>query len=167
MTKDQLLKIALEDLEGIHPGNMTPMAEEYWNKAITAIKQALAAPQQEPVAFNRKTVWNVLFEVWNQNISANEGLQKLQDLYTTAQQEPIAWMCSDESLVSKGYSRFSRTCEGEWNIPVYTKPQAPQAAPTREWTGLTMQEAYDCYLKGGDRFVFAAAIESLLKEKNT
>lgn len=43
--KDEALKLALESLEGIHPGNMTPMAEEYWNKAITAIKQALAAHQ--------------------------------------------------------------------------------------------------------------------------
>jgi hypothetical protein len=42
-TKDEALKLALEALEGIHPGNMTPMAEEYWNKAITAIKQALTA----------------------------------------------------------------------------------------------------------------------------
>jgi hypothetical protein len=46
--KDEALKLALEALEGIHPGNMTPMAEEYWNKAITAIKQALAA-QPAPV----------------------------------------------------------------------------------------------------------------------
>jgi hypothetical protein len=51
--KDEALKLALDALEGIHPGNMTPMAEEYWNKAITLIKQALAAqpvPVQEPVA---------------------------------------------------------------------------------------------------------------------
>ena len=41
---------ALEALEGIHPGNMTPMAEEYWNKAITALRTALAEPEQEPVA---------------------------------------------------------------------------------------------------------------------
>jgi hypothetical protein len=51
MTKDEALDLALEALEGIHPGNMTPMAEEYWNKAITAIKQALAAPVQEPIGY--------------------------------------------------------------------------------------------------------------------
>jgi hypothetical protein len=51
LTVEATLKLALEALEGIHPGNMTPMAEEYWNKAITAIKQALAAPVQEPVAW--------------------------------------------------------------------------------------------------------------------
>lgn len=38
-------------------------------------------------------------------------------------QEPVAWMCADESLVHKGYSRFSRTCGGDWNIPVYTEPR--------------------------------------------
>lgn len=48
MNQVKALKLALEYLEGIHPGNMTPMAEEYWNKAITAIKAALAAPVQEP-----------------------------------------------------------------------------------------------------------------------
>jgi hypothetical protein len=47
MNKDIALKLALEALEGIHPGNMTPMAEEYWNKAIAAIKDALAQPAQE------------------------------------------------------------------------------------------------------------------------
>ena len=41
MTKDEALKLALEALEEIHVGNMTPMAEINWNKAITAIKEAL------------------------------------------------------------------------------------------------------------------------------
>jgi hypothetical protein len=39
-------------------------------------------------------------------------------------QEPVAWMCSDENLAHKGYERFSRNCEGVWNIPVYTAPAA-------------------------------------------
>jgi hypothetical protein len=65
--KDEALKLLLEALEGIHPGNMTPMAEEYWNKAITAIKQALAAPVQEPVAIDGNTsdgfhTFNELYE---------------------------------------------------------------------------------------------------------
>ena len=32
---------ALEALEEIHPGNMTPMAEQAWNKAITALRERL------------------------------------------------------------------------------------------------------------------------------
>jgi hypothetical protein len=43
------MQMALEALEEIHRGNMTPMAEESWNKAITALREALAQPQ-EPVA---------------------------------------------------------------------------------------------------------------------
>ena len=41
-TKDEALKLALEALEEIHPGNMTPMAEEAWDTAITALREALA-----------------------------------------------------------------------------------------------------------------------------
>ena len=46
MSKQQeALRLALDALEEIHPGNMTPMAEGNWNKAITAIKEALAQPK--------------------------------------------------------------------------------------------------------------------------
>jgi hypothetical protein len=37
---------------------------------------------------------------------------------------PVAWMCADDDMMRKGYSRFSRNCQGEWNIPVYTAPPA-------------------------------------------
>lgn len=36
------VKLALEGLEEIHPGNMTPIAEEAWKKAITAMRETLA-----------------------------------------------------------------------------------------------------------------------------
>lgn len=44
-------EMALKALDGIHVGNMTPMAEENWNKALTALRQALAQGEQEPVAY--------------------------------------------------------------------------------------------------------------------
>jgi hypothetical protein len=50
-TKDEALKLALEALEESETNNDTM---EFWDrktKAITAIKQALTAPVQEPVAF--------------------------------------------------------------------------------------------------------------------
>ena len=40
------MKQALEALEQIHPGNMTPMAEEAWNKSITALRQAIAEAEK-------------------------------------------------------------------------------------------------------------------------
>ena len=48
------MQMALEALEQIHPGNLTPMAEEAWNKAITALRQALET-EQEPVAWMHTT----------------------------------------------------------------------------------------------------------------
>ena len=49
-TKDEALKQALEALEEIHPGNMTPMAEKTWDTAITALRRALAQKdEQEPI----------------------------------------------------------------------------------------------------------------------
>ena len=54
-TKDEALKQALEALEEIHPGNMTPMAEKTWDTAITALRRALAQKdEQEPVAWKRR-----------------------------------------------------------------------------------------------------------------
>lgn len=47
-TLREAAQMALEALEGIHVGNMTPMAEENWNKALTALRQALAQPEPEP-----------------------------------------------------------------------------------------------------------------------
>ena len=37
----EAMQMALEALEQIHFGNLTPMAEEAWNKAIAALRQAL------------------------------------------------------------------------------------------------------------------------------
>ncbi len=49
------MKQALEALEEIHHGNMTPMAEEAWNKAIAALRLAIEqAEKQEPVAWEPK-----------------------------------------------------------------------------------------------------------------
>ena len=43
----EAMKLALEALEEIHHGNMTPMAETNWNKAITALRQAIDAADQD------------------------------------------------------------------------------------------------------------------------
>ena len=37
------LKLAREALQGIHPGNMTPMAEKNWIEALAAINAAMQA----------------------------------------------------------------------------------------------------------------------------
>jgi hypothetical protein len=50
----------------------------------------------------------------------------IQEALAEPEQEPVAWMCSDESMTHKGYSRFARNKNQLWNIPVYISP------PTRK-----------------------------------
>ena len=87
MTKDEALKLALEALEDLGMKHFENTGEVLYKETFTAIKEALAQPEQEPVA----------------------------------------WMCADESLINKGYARFSHVCMGDWKIPVYTTP--PQRKP--------------------------------------
>jgi hypothetical protein len=59
MNKDKALDLALEALESCGAGHITDGGNQWHDeklvdKAITAIKQALAAPVQEPVAY---VVW--------------------------------------------------------------------------------------------------------------
>ena len=60
----EAMKLALEALEGIHPGNMTPMAEEYWNTSITVLREALAHPQQEPAAWAISYDGETPYAIW-------------------------------------------------------------------------------------------------------
>ena len=55
---------------------------------------------------------------------AMKASRVIREALAEPEQEPVAWMCADEDMTRKGYSRFSRNCEGEWNIPVYTTPPA-------------------------------------------
>lgn len=130
--------------------------------SIEAMKMALEAMENSRV-----------FVTTREKIRHPEGTEWYDERITTLRvaieqaEKPVAWMCSDESLVHKGYSRFSRNCEGDWNIPVYT---APPAAP-RQWVELTteeMKEVADRFrLKPPNVPVAFRAIEAKLKEKNT
>lgn len=67
MTKDTALDLALEALDGIHPGNMTPMAEEYWNKAASALRTAIEqAEKQEPVAWIKRSAKGNIIDLLNE-----------------------------------------------------------------------------------------------------
>jgi hypothetical protein len=93
-----------------------------------------------------------------------ELIENLEAALEQPEQEPVAWMCSDENLANKGYSRFSKDKYGAWNIPVFTHP------PRREWRGLTEEDiwtlAANCLDSVLGRLHFARAIEATLKERN-
>jgi len=100
----EALKLALDALESDNPDIML--------RAGIAIREALAEPEKA----------NQCGETCERAklcaVCAN-GLAE-------PEQEPVAWMCSDESMTHKGYSRFARNKNELWNIPVYTTP------PTRK-----------------------------------
>jgi len=74
MTKDEALKLALDFLLSRRMG-----AEEL----IVEIQEALAQPAQEPVAINWDAVHEKLCDVWRHDLSADEGLDEIQDLIAT------------------------------------------------------------------------------------
>jgi hypothetical protein len=124
------------------------MTKGYTEDAITALHEALAEPEQErphpdyPCRSDGRCQYAIdsgaeglghcppgkccmaaRLEPTAQEIqNAAENLALMKRMFPQPEQEPVAWMCADESLVHRGYSRFSRTCEGEWRIPVYTAP---------------------------------------------
>jgi hypothetical protein len=193
MTKDEALKLALEALEGIHPGNMTPMAEEYWNKAITAIKQALAAPVQKGAigAAYQKSPWDekgismpppAAPDLQAELDATNRQVEILSDALAESRREVAAFKAVQEPLFwYKPYSggmyygpihnaQIGDILRGieEW-IPLYTTPPAAQ----RQWVGLADEEKQEWVELMPDEpkprhiMNLINVIEVELKEKNT
>lgn len=157
MTKEAL-KLALEALEQLQGGctdhdDGTVEAITVWcPEVIDAIKEALAAPVQEPVA------WMHLMDN-TEGIKANgKGIVSI----TQKRKHPFGKPGVD---FSKSYPVTS--------TPLYTTPPAAQ----RQWVGLTKDEVlaigrelgWRCRLGGNPDidFDYAKAIEAKLKEKNT
>jgi hypothetical protein len=101
-TKDEALKLALEALEESQTNNDTM---EFWGrktKAITAIKQAIAAPVQEPVAWIRGSGLEMLKleNGGHATVYASEGMSNhSQPLYTTPPAQPAVPL-TDEQIES-------------------------------------------------------------------
>ena len=172
MTKDEALKLALEALEEDEldmvddgNGNMVFRKEQ----ALTAIKEALAQPEQEPVLWmmpDGKTAdkWALQFY---------RG-QKGKPLYTTPpaltqpEQEPLAWISTGPA--SMIHWTADKPAYGDDWVPLYTTP------PQRTWVGLSDEEIaeFDTWHDNREEEVgwcnpseIVAYIEAKLKEKNT
>ena len=110
MTHLDTMKLALEALEC---GFMGPNIVKY-NQAITAIKEALAQSEQQNNEHFKpmETDWNAVHEklelVWYRELSADEGLDEIQDLIDTTpqQRKPL----TDEE-------RFQLRCQ--WNPEIH------------------------------------------------
>jgi hypothetical protein len=153
MDKDEALKLALAALECKDGWGSSIRSQK--EKAITAIKQALAAPAQEPVAWrwtNGKG-WLTYGEMPHDRFESTP-------LYTTppAQPAPVqpVWIQPDHLQKAQ---RAPFLCRVEPHkrddfVPLYTTPPAPPAAQ-RQWVEVD-QVKWD-----GEKFI------AKLKEKNT
>ena len=140
---------------------------EQVDAARTALRQALAQPEQEPVAWVDVTdegKWSVRFSVpikslpdgtrfYTAPVDAVNIRQECVDETAKGEHEPVAWMSDD------GFWEYEP--EGVDSVPLYAAP------PKREWVGLTdeefeqavdgLEDLRDCWIQ----------IEAKLKEKNT
>jgi hypothetical protein len=117
MTKDEGLKLALEALEGVlddapkvFDASISGGTYEViqCRDAITAIKEALAQPAQEPVA------WIVEFENGEQELHWNDTKAALGEtqtpLYTTLPQRP--WVELTDEDIKKSYEDAYKVAQG-------------------------------------------------------
>ena len=138
MTKDEALKLAFEALEN-HCGNykLDDAGCKRWNKAVAAIKEALAQPEQDPVA-------------WEQ-FYPDIGKPQLG-------QEPVAIYRAGQAKGEGFHVEFLKEMGGDETL-LYTTP------PQRPWVGLTAQEAADCWTTSATKTWHN--FEAALRSKNT
>ena len=143
MTEREALKLALEALEAHADIGIKA------DKAITAIREALAQPEQEPVAWMTITPYGDEDDVWYENPEGKllEGWT-YKPLYDTTPPQP-------EPVIDKSAAIRIATALG-WE-------------PKRTWVGLTEKEykqVINAYF-GTGLWAMAKNIEAKLKEKNT
>ena len=101
MTKDEALKLALEALE-YHTAQTRPIHQT--SEAITAIKEALAQPEQEPMAWMDKDG-----DVLSASVVSGKGLRNIP-LYTTPPQRTWVGLTDEE----KHAIRYSHMTSAEF-----------------------------------------------------
>ena len=163
MTKDEALKLALEALEAHADIGIKS------DKAITAIKEALAQPEQEPVG-------DEIYELSKGFIESPEAIKYLMDIVSFARGDEgmlQAHYNFATAFLRKGQAILERMGEDhgdEWiKSLINTTPPAAQ----RTWVELTDNERNKLWrdvVKWGDPshddVDLMKALEAKLKEKN-
>ena len=167
MTKDEALKLALEALKCAKATTSTPGNFLFFEEAITAIKEALAQPEQDyPENFIHALAFHTAISDLEpeQEPVAFDVQKALRRAYHLGQSY---WADADsESYAAnkrsdKHRQNFDELCE---EALAYTTP------PQRTWVGLTLEELSEIYNQTGwdmvDSWGYERAIEAKLKEKN-
>ena len=180
MTKDDALKLALEALEKVSTRSVImgstgdyregqldalSLVSQDVAPALTAIKEALAQPAQEPdLDFYTDAVAVLTEEGW---IWDGDQWQRPPQ----PAQEPVAYLCGPDENGLFGLPTEDKACKD--CFPVYTAP------PQRTWVEPTEGEWFKCWLilqavdeteaefDFADFLIIAQAVLANLKEKNT
>jgi hypothetical protein len=111
LTREEAQQV-LGYLEEIHPGNMTPMAEINWSKAIETFRARLSAPEPE---YRDVVIKGDLWRIEFLPDHAASVVLVRANYEAQPEPEPVAWMQSD-------MEHFSLWID-EWHtIPLYPAP---------------------------------------------
>ena len=148
MTKDEALKLALEALEALEADPLEMVADVdghmvfLKDKAITAIKEALAQPKQD-----------------GQCKRCIDGCPAC-DARKLPEQEPLAWISTGPA--SMIHWTADKPAYGDDWVPLYTTP------PQRTWVGLSDEEIETLIHRfDGDPHTLLDEVNARLKDKNT
>ena len=176
MDKDKALRMALEALEGYvnvvvsvnDPNEWTPKvadAGEPARKAIIAIREVLAQPEQKPVAW-----MDEYGDVLSASVVDGSGLRNIP-LYTAPphpkpEQEPLEYWNAVE-----GWVKIDEVREYIEQLGWVKIDEVREYIEQREWVGLTDEEIDEIHgspmrLEHSGLMGFVRAIEAKLREKN-
>ena len=148
MTKDEALRLAWDALEDIGDewGFTSKRTVSQRKEAITAIKEALAEPEQEPVAW--------LLTDKNINSLQVDSIQRLIDRLKHAHHTDLCVRINGQD---------------EWFQADWLKHMVRASPPQRTWVGLTDEDFLEaCQIaERGNYLVAFQRIQAKLKEKNT
>ena len=191
MTDRELMQQALDALEQ-HSAIQHPQQRHYRDAAIDALRERLAQPEQEPVAWLHRDSWGTL--KLSQTMPPPVGAFPV---YTAPQQElvidkaaatriatALGWVppgdTSQDRVDQAQKQRQEQEPVVKWDasapLVVHPHPAFQATPPRREWVGLTDEEIR--FIAWGDFGVdqekhlaevlpLARAIEAKLLEKNT
>ena len=147
MTKDEALKLALEALKQIDEAMPFPVAK----LAQSVIKEALAQPEQEPVAWEGGEGWESL--AWELCADEN-GEDSCNELIWEGGPIPEPW--------GDRWMKYEE--EAKRLIALVQKHTTP---PQRTWVRLTDEDISEIVRGTHNTGSFVRAIENKLKAKNT
>lgn len=183
MTEREALKLALEALEAHADIGIKS------DKAIAAIKQALAQPEQEP-AYPWFMKWNKCADFWAHYMCMNEGTQEelayeakrwIERMRQAAElnpavkepvlnQTPVAWRAWVPKFPPNTGNDWAYVTQPMMNPLIHNQPLYTSPKPIKPWVEITpeeLMEASNHYAVPKSFAAGAAWANAKLKEKNT